>query len=289
MTRRVQLKTLATLDMAIRVVVAACALVATSCEQSTVTAPSTAPANFNLEGTVRDTTLRPVAGARVEIFGGPHASQSTTTDANGRFVFAGLTPSADSVQLIVTKEGFSAVTTTARSNTPAVITLTATNLIQLEGSYQVSFTAANACDAIPVRRRTYTATISRPTNTTLPSGTAIAIRLGGADFYFGYDTFSGLLGDDAVRLMVFSRDAFNKWLEDQPIFERLDSTSYLSVMGTATATGARAGTSFTAVMDGTIAYCSSAKAPTTADFPPTCSVPIVECQSNRHEIMVTPQ
>ena len=280
-----------TFDAAIRVVVAACALVNASCEQSAITTPTTPPTSFNLEGTVRDTLLRPVTGARVEIFGDRHGGQSTTTDANGRFDFAGLTPTGDTVQIIVTKEGFSAVTTTARRNTRTIVTLTASTLMQLEGRYQVSFAAANACGDIPdvLRRRTYAATISRRTDFAVPSSTAIEIKLAGADFYFGYDAFSGLLGDGAVRLMVFSSDAVNKWLEDHPIFERLDSTSYLSVMGTAMATGARADAPFTAALDGTVAYCSSAKAPTVADFPPTCSVPIVECRSNQHQIMVSPQ
>jgi hypothetical protein len=277
---------------AIGVIGVTCAFAATSCEQSPAapTSPTPgSPTTFNLTGLVRDTVLRPVMNAKVEIVSGPLASQFTATDANGQFVFAGLTPATPTVDIIVTKEGYSPVTMTARNNVNTIITLAASTLIQLEGEYQVTFAAANSCGDIPppLRRRTYSATIGRPTNVTHPSATAVVVTLGGADFYFGYGAFSGLVADDAVRLAVFSWDAFNGWLEDHPIFERLTTTTYLAFMGTATASGAQPGAPIAAVLDGTISYCASATAPSIAGFPPTCSVPVIDCRSDRHQLSLS--
>ena len=77
---------------AIGVIGFTCAIAATSCEQSPAapTSPTPgSPTTFNLTGLVRDTVLRPVMNAKVEIVSGPLASQFTATDANGQFVFAG--------------------------------------------------------------------------------------------------------------------------------------------------------------------------------------------------------
>ena len=272
----------------LRGIVVICAVVSESCSgaNGTPTSPTAGSTSFYLTGSVRDSVLRPVIGARVEIATDPLAGRFTNTDANGQFSFSELTPATDIVNLIVTKAGYSPVTAPARNNRSTLVTLTASTLIQLEGEYQVTFTAANTCSAIPseLRRRTYPARIARPTNVTNPSSASVVIELGGADFYFGYGSFSGLVADDAVRLSVYSWDAFYKWLEDHPVIEQYDSTTYLSFIGTAIATGARPDAPIAAVLDGTVSYCPSAKEPTRADFPPTCSVPVIDCRSNEHQV-----
>jgi hypothetical protein len=84
---------------------------------------------------------------------------------------------------------------------------------------------------------------------------------------------------------VYSWDAFNWWLEDQPIIERLPSGGYLAWMGTATTPVVRSTASVTAAFDGSVSYCATPREPDVTNYPPTCSAPI-ECKSDRHQLVL---
>ena len=109
--------------------------------------------------------------------------------------------------------------------------------------------------------------------------------LSGAEFQRGYDTFFAVVASDAARFLVHSWDAFNWWLEDQPIIERFPSGAYGAWMGTATTPAVSSVASITAQFDGSISYCASPREPDMADFPPTCSAPI-ECKSDHHLLVL---
>ena len=267
-------------------------IVAAGCDDSTssgATGPTPAPvlSNFanttldGIHGQVRDTIGRPVDDARVEIGDGPLSGRTARTGRDGRFLFEARLQSTDIATLRVTKDGFSPATLNWRGRNDFFITLSATNLLNLEGQYTIVFTAAPACSQLPatIRSRSYTGAM-RPTGHVF---TAFTAELQGADFFPAYDTFWSSVAGDAARFQVFSWDAFNWWLEDQPIIERVGPQSFVAFQGTATAPLVQSPTAITAQFDGAITYCNALTPPAIANFPPTCAAP-VECRSDRHQV-----
>ena len=273
--------------------VVVCALVVAGCSDTSTSptpppggAPFTAGLNtFDLTGSVRDSALRPVDGASVEISEGPLAGRMTWTDQSGRFAFTALTPRLDAVVLRISKHGYSPARVALRNHLDNVITLTSLELPNLQGDYRLTFMTANSCSQLPpaLRARTYRATV-RPAD----SRTGIIVALAGADVVPGYATFFGNVAHDAARLSIFSWDAFNWWLEDLPIIERLDGSTYVSFMGIASVPVGRPGTPIAGAFDGAVSYCSSARAPASPSFPPACAVAVHECRSTAHHISLTP-
>jgi hypothetical protein len=266
-------------------IIATLAMTAVGCTKSTApTAPTVVPTPaspmFNLHGTVRDSISRPVSDARVELADGPQAGQFATTDMGGQFAFAPFTASAAMVTLRVTRDGYAPATYTVTrqgDSQSAVIFLTPLTRVNPTGEYQFTLTAAAACEALPpaVRTRKYTAVITGPTGS--------LVTLSGADLVPNYDTLVATPADNAVRFYLYSAYAAARWLEDDPIVERLDATSYVAFSATATVMPWNPDQSMAAV-DGTIAYCAAAKEASAPDYPPTCLVPPVECKSSSHRL-----
>ena len=265
-------------------------LVATAgCDDSTPTSPTSAPvlSNFanttldGIRGQVRDTLGRPVNDARVEVGDGPLSGRTARTGPDGRFLFVATLQSTDIATLRVTKDGFSPATLDWRGRNDFFITLSALNLLDLEGLYTITFTAAPVCSQLPppLRSRSYTGAM-RPTGKVF---TAFTAELSGADFFPAYDTFWSSVASDAARFQVFSFDAFNWWLEDQPIIERVGPTGFLAFMGTASAPLVQSPTAITAQFDGDITFCDALTSPARANFPPTCAAPVA-CRSDRHQL-----
>src|SRR6185295_7629464 len=100
------------------------------------------------------------------------------------------------------------------------------------------FTADASCTQLApaLRRRSYSAVVtpSTATSAVMASEATFVSEFSGADFYPGYGKMWLIAAHDASRFNVFSWDAFNWWLEDDPIIERLTPTSHLSISGTAT-------------------------------------------------------
>ncbi|HEY7059294.1 MAG TPA: carboxypeptidase-like regulatory domain-containing protein [Vicinamibacterales bacterium] len=274
-----------------RYAVVALAIFAVGCDHSATpsrlpTSPSVAHATtFNLTGSVHDTLLRAVSGAQVEIVTAPLEAHSTTTDASGFFTFHDLTPVTDVVTLRVTKAGFVPATVVAGNNYKVVVALTEIAVSARQGEYRLTLTAADECGALPpaVRARTYKAALEI-IHSPSPNAT---IALSGADFYSGYETFWGQIGVDSAQFHLSSWYAFSQWLEDHPIFERLDSTTYVSFSGVANAMLAASDTSITTALSGTVSYCAAARDSTTPNFPPSCDAVTVECTSGQHRLSLS--
>jgi hypothetical protein len=239
-------------------------------------------------GRVIDNVQRPVVGAKVDILDSTLAGQSVPTDDSGKFAFSGPI-TAGAVSLRVSKAGYatSPVTWRPSDSTGLVVLLRPLTTLTIQGPYQLTFTADASCAGIPlpVRMRSYTASVSMP-NPSFPYAT---ITLSGATFAPGYSELGAALGSDAVRFSVFSVYADNVWGDSEPIIERLDSSSYVSFEGTATATVTDANAPVDASFDGTIAYCSAAVDPTIPNFPPTCAIPPVQCKSPQNRLSFTPR
>jgi hypothetical protein len=253
---------------------------------SAPSSPSSSPPSktFNITGHVRDTLLRPISDAKIEIVDPALAGHVTTTDQDGRFTFPPLTAALEAVTLSVTKDEYSPATARARGNGGITVILTALDLVALDGQYTMTFTAASACDQLPpaLRTRTYMATIGRTTS----NHTLFTIELSGAAFYPGYSIFSAVVADDTARFNVFSWDAFSWWLEDHPIFERPTTSTYFGLFGTATAPVPSSAIPISATFDGSFSYCAAATEPTTPNYPPLCSAPI-ECKSPHHQLTLS--
>ena len=269
--------------------VSAFAIMAAGCNDSTPTGPTTGAAFTNvantpvdgIRGLVRDTLMRPVDDARVEVADGPLAGRSAVTGPDGRFLFAASLTSSDVATLHVTKNGFSPTSLRWAGRNELFITLQALNLVDLTGRFDITFAAAPACSQLPpsLRSRTFSGLMSQGDGTFPP----LAMQLGGADLFRSYDKFSASVGHDAARFFVFSFDALKWWLEDQPIIERVGPNGFLAFMGTAQAPVSTPSAPFSAAFDGTISFCSAMTPPSRDNFPPTCAAP-VECRSDQHQI-----
>jgi len=256
---------------------------------SPVTTVSAAPTSaLRIAGVVRDTLQRPVSGVALEVVEGAAAGRVAVTNGDGRFTLADAAFVPQIVTVQFRKDLFTPVTLGLRNNlTDAAIALVAADLVDLQGRYSITFAAASSCAQLApaVRTRTYTGTIQATTS----NRWVFTSDLSGATFHPGYSTFFGAVSGDAARFFVSSWDAYNWWLEDQPIIERIDSNTYVSFDGTATAMTMTSDNSIAATFDGSFSYCAAAKDPTTPNYPLTCGTPIIECKSAQHQLTLVRQ
>ena len=202
------------------------AVVATGCgggsaQPTSPSATTSQPFSLTISGVVRDILQRPIRDARIEIAEGPSLGLAVISDAQGLFSI-GATASTDRVALIVSKEGYDTATVRPRAG-QTVILLRDTAVANLEGGATIVLTADASCTQLPasLRTRSYTAVVTPSTGAVMVSPATFVGELNGADFYQGYGKMSLTAAHDAVRFNVFSWDAFNWWLEDQPIVERV--------------------------------------------------------------------
>lgn len=270
----------------------ALALLATGCQgRSSPTSPSStsAPSAISITGIVRDLLQRPIRDARVEVVEGPSSGIAAITDVQGQFSL-NATASNERVGVMVSKDGYSSESLRLRSG-QSVVYLKDLTVANLEGRQTIVFVADASCTQLPIalRGRTYTATVTQSTSTgaSLAAPSIFVSELSGADFYQGFEKLSITAARDAVRFSVFSWDAYNWWLEDDPIIERVTPTSHFSVSGTATAALSSGQSTITAAFDGTMSFCSESKPGAQTQWPPTCAVPPVECKSANHRLTMT--
>ena len=249
------------------------------------TAPSSPTSQLvTIIGSVRDTALRPLGDAKVEFGNGPTSGHLAATGDDGRFSLSGSTSSSGAFTLKVTKDGYFPVEASFTMRSPSEprqldFTLTAVALLDLSGQYTVTFTADTACHQLPaaVRTRTYIA-MGAPTT---PIRTRFAIRLSGASFFRTDNSFSVNVADDFARFFIYNVDLF----DDEPVVEEVGPTTYLALIGSATATARRTDPVVAARFDGMVSYCAADTAPTTSYF--RCPVEPVVCESPNHRLILT--
>ncbi len=241
------------------------AVVAIGChgESASPTSPSSAstqPSPLTITGVVRDLLQRPIRDARIEVAEGPSSGLATVTDAVGQFSITATT-SSDRIAVIASKDGYDTATMRLRAG-QTVILLRDSAVANLEGRATLVFTADASCTQLPasLRTRSYTAVVMPSTGAVMASPATFVGELNGADFYQGYSKMWLMAARDAVRFNISSWDAFNWWLEDQPIIERVTPTSHFSVSGTATAAVSSGQSTITTALDGTFSFCAESKA-----------------------------
>lgn len=260
------------------------------------TSPSTSPSLTSAQplpvtvtGVVRDVLQRPIRDARIEVTEGPSSGAAVISDASGQFSITA-TASSDRIAVIASKDGYETATMRLRAG-QTVVVLRDTAVANLEGRATIAFLADASCTQLPasLRTRSYTAVVTPSTGAMMASPTTFVGELNGADLYQGYNKMWLTATHDAARFNIFSWDAFNWWLEDQPIIERLTPTSHVSLSGAATAPVSSGQSTITAALDGTFAFCAESKPGAQPAWPPTCAVPLVECTSAHHQLtMIRP-
>ena len=211
----------------------------------------------------------------------------TTTATDGSFTLSDATLVDASVTLQIVKDGYTpAHVTIPNKNDTVRVFMTPVDLLTLDGAYTVTFTAADSCADLPpaARTRTYVARFQpSPGNKTF-----VVAPLSGADLFPFYNTISGSVSNDAAVFYVESWDADNSWGEDDPIIDRLDSNTYVSLDGRATSSILTSTAAIAATFNGTIAYCATSQDPAHQDWPLTCATgALVECKSSQHQMILT--
>lgn len=214
------------------------------------TAPTApAPSANALQGWVRDTAFRVVAGARVEIVEGSQAGQSTTTDSAGGFQFSGTF--VGSVTLRATKDGYAEATRSLTISTYSTTQQVSFDLeslapaAEIAGEYVLTLIADSACVDLPdeARTRRYEATIA-------PSRTSSYFRgsVAGASFVGSFNWFAvGVAGDHV---------AFSVDFDGPTIVEELAARTYLAIDGIGEGSAGTPRVSEMSVpFDGYIYYC----------------------------------
>jgi hypothetical protein len=272
------------------------AVVTTGCQgrSAVPTSPSpvsSSPSAVSITGVVRDLLQRPIDDVKVEVSEGPSSGRTAITDAQGQFSLEAIV-SGDRVAVTVSKDGYDTTTLRLRAG-QAVVYLKDLSAPNLEGRRAIVFSADPSCTQLApgLRRRSYSAVVtpSAATGAVMASEATFVSELSGADFYQGYAKMWLIAVHDAVRVNVFSWDAFNWWLEDDPVIERLTPTSHLSISGTATTAVSNGQSTINAAFDGTFSFCAESKPGAQPQWPPTCAVTPVECSSARHQLTLTSQ
>lgn len=209
-----------------------------------------------VRGSITDTASRQVAGVRVEVLDGPQAGSSAVTDAAGAFVFAGAFD--DAVRFRASKEGYVDAVQTSRP--PACPTCArwihfdlespSAPSFDLSGQYDLTFTAAESCAAIPaeLRSRTYVASVTRDAS----SRWRYVVSVTGASIVHGHSWEGIGLGTTENHATV----SLGNYHGDPGLLEQVDGDSYLSFDGEASmVTGSTWPPSLSGALDGFIDYC----------------------------------
>jgi hypothetical protein len=259
-------------------------LAPTSPSSSTGGANTASAVTFTIGGLVADTAQRPLPAVTVAMTDGPSAGQTAMTGDDGRFAFAPFSAQAGTlITLELSRDGYSPTSIRVGNGVGRYLRLHPVSVAHLEGAFRMTLIADAGCTDLPaaLRTRSYEATVEQ-------SDTSVTIGLAGGEFAAHYDTFLGSLGNNDARFFVASKYASDAWLEDDPIIERLDRATYLAVDGTATADITSSNpSSISAILNGSISYCAAAQNPVRPDLPPTCSAPLVQCQSAAHQLQLT--
>ncbi len=245
-----------------------------------------------IRGTVSDTALRPIAGARVELLDGPQAGATTTTNAAGEFSLYGTVD--DTTKFRATKTGHADADATVipdcdRCN-PRRWVHFYLNLLQpaaaLAGDYTLTFTAATACTRLPdaLRKRSYEVTVA-PGNagwigSSAKDPTAFQVTPKGAQFPGGLNGFSLHVAGNYVAVLLGDHT-------DPGITEQIAEHTYWAFNGWATASVESPVSTISTRFDGWIDSCVNPQMGTRYDCTPGPTVIRDRCESANHELTLT--
>ena len=247
--------------------------------------PSTSTVLF---GAVSDTAFRPLSGARVEIVDGPQAGSFTTSAADGRFSIT--FTSSDTVTVRATKDGYASATMNVRPPSGIFLSfyLSPPAQVNIAGTYTLTFVADSACAGLPeaLRTRTYTAAIAP--SPYRPGDTLFEVTLSGAPFIGTYNGFEVGVAGNYLAFTIY-----NNFDEGEGVVEEIGPSTYLEVVGTASASVGSDGVSAISIpFSGNFGLCVGS-APYSAGSLYRCylraPVSLAECRSQNHRLILTPR
>ena len=240
-----------------------------------------------IRGSVYDTALRTLAGAIIEVLDGPQAGTVVTSDATGAFSLAGEFD-ADT-RFRATKEGH--VVATRRFDSVASTKWIFFELevlgssVNVAGDYTLTFIADSACADFPdqLRTRTYEATITPGSGTTIPAQLYLNGVVAGASFLERYNGFGVYVAGDYVAIPQLG-DLHG----DPGLVERIDTNTYLAFEGSASALVEPAAATISMSLDGFIDYCVMTSAMGQRySCNPSQAVAHARCTSANHRLILT--
>jgi hypothetical protein len=210
-------------------------------------------------GQVFDTSLKPLANARVEVMDGPQAGAVMTSDADGRFSHTSTITVG--VRFRASKAGYLDATRASEAPLPGsggpyvnlYLELIAPRA-NIAGDYTMTFVADDSCTVLPpeVRTRKYIATVTPSSSTEYRANTFFNGQVSGATLLAERDSFFvGAAGRDLG--FVF----YNWEGEGASLVERLSPNTYLAIYGRADTPATSTG-EINVSFDGTIDYCVAA-------------------------------
>ena len=259
----------------------------------TATVPSI-PGSVNGElivGTVSDSALRPLAGARVELLDGPQAGMSATSDAQGSFSLTGTVD--DTTRFRASKDGYVTATATIqpfcdRCNPKRWVHVFLNLLdspVAIAGDYTLTFIADSACVNIPheLRTRSYAVTIgladlnlpgypahSDTSHKGTPVGSAFPDRLNNFYLNVAGNYIAVSLGDHT----------------DPGITERVAPDTYFAFGGWAATSTETPVSTISTPFQGWIDYCVNPQMGDRYDCTPAPTVTRARCESAKHQLIL---
>ena len=250
--------------------------------------PTPAPnPNGVMPGFVLDSADRPLAGAIVEVVGGPQAGTSATSDGAGAFSLTGTFD--DATQFRATKEGYVAATQPWRRSSPSVQPSLMFHLaglaspVNIAGDYSLTFIADTECAAaLPaeLQTRTYPVTIAELPHSIYPANTRFVVTPSGAPFLAAYNHFGIAVDGDYLAF----------WLGDPQLVEQVAPNTYLQLGGEAEIhVGTSAVSTISAAFDGVFDYCTLRPSAVYSayDCGPSQAVAHAQCYSENHQLILT--
>jgi hypothetical protein len=181
---------------------------------------------------VTSNPTQPVAGATVEIVGGPSTGLSTVTDWDGRYKLYGV---AGAGSLSVSKDGYEPQRREVSGSAHETVNVTLPLLAavpDVSGTYSLTITADAGCEnpmPEPFRIRRYTAVITQ-------TGRNLAVTLSGVPFFIRQDRGNGFPGLADPRQLAFQLDDNDHFGvgANMDVVEQLDGARVLFLFGTIT-------------------------------------------------------
>jgi hypothetical protein len=245
-----------------------------------------------ISGTVSDSGLRPLAGARVEFVDGPQAGISTTTDARGEFSLTGAVD--DTSRFRASKDGHVTATATiqpvcepCRPHRWVHFYLSLLEApVPIAGDYTLTFVADRACATLPddVRTRTYAVTIA-PGDLNWaghPSGSATSFKATptGGTFPAGLNGFYLNVAASYIRLSLGDHT-------DPGITELMGAHTYVAFGGSGVANAAAPISTIATSFEGWIDHCVNPQMGDRYECTPGPAVTHTRCESRNHQLILT--
>ena len=241
-----------------------------------------------VKGTVHDSALRPLAGARVELLDGPQAGMSATTDWRGEFSLTGTVD--DTTRFRASMEGHVTATATIlppcdRCHPSRWVHLYLSVLAPpaaLAGDYTLTFIANSTCANLPdeLRRRSYEVTIVGDLAWPGPSpDTSFRVVPRGSAFPESLNYFYLNVAGDYVNIALGDHS-------DPGITERVADNSYFAFGGWTAVSVSTPVSAISANFQGWIDYCVNSAMGERYECTPSATVTRVRCEST-HQLTLT--